>query len=278
LARIVNAFGIKSTTKEGSESFGIYGPAGSGKTRLATCAMRANPTRWGNKAAYIAVDRGGANLSSVLGEDISRLLVYMLGDEAGKPYDPYDETMKIADELRKDPQGCSTVILDTATVLARDILQGIANSGRFSDKHVMIVPSGPGKLAMAMPGDYGATQQSMFNIFRAFENLPLNFICLFHDGLVEPDIGDGFKPYGGPATAGKGAITPTAAWFDNLIRTECVQIGTGAGKVVKYLAHTEKNGPYIAKVRQKHLKNTISQVELQPDPINFWQIADEVIK
>lgn len=272
MPRIVSAFG-KKVSKERTESVGIYGPAGSGKTRLACSAMRANPARWGEKAVYIAVDRGGANLSSVLKEDEDRLITYMLGEEAGKAYDPYDETMQIAAQLSKDNQGCSTVILDTATVLARDILQNIANSGRFSDKHVMIVPSGPGKLAMAMPGDYGATQQSMFNIFRAFENLPLNFICLFHDGYVDDPDG-GAKPYGGPATAGKGAITPVAAWFDNLIRLDCEISGFGSAKKVEYVAYSEKNGPYMAKLRQKKLKNPVGRIVLDNDPINFWQLAD----
>lgn len=271
MPRIVNAY-----QSEKSYSVGIYGPAGSGKTRLACTVNRHDPFKWGEKSVYIAVDRGSSKLSSVLPLDKENLVTFVLGDEAGKAYDPYDEVCKIADSLRKDQLGCGTVILDTATVLARDMLQAVANSGKYSDKHIMIVANGPGKLAMAMPGDYGATQQGMFNIFRAFENLPMNFICLFHDGLVEPDGLSNFPAYGGPATAGKGAINPVAGWFDNLIRTEARTSGVGKEKKTEYIVHTEKNGPYMAKLRMASLTNPIPTLQLDPDPINFWKKFEEV--
>ena len=262
-------------TKVG-HSFAITGPPGSGKTRLACAALRADPDRWGTKGCYIAVDSGSFLMDSVLAED--RKLFWerriLLGGEEGKPYDPYEELMDIA--TKPEYADCDTFVLDTATVASRQVLQSLANSGKFSDKHVVISSHKHGKLNMAMEGDYGAAQQCMFNIFSAFEGSGKNFIAIFHDGLLEPKPGKDGPTISGPATVGRGAIVPVAGWFHNLVRCEAKPVGAGATRSVEYWVHTEKKGVHLAKLRMRVPTNPISEFKLNPDPINFWQKVKEI--
>jgi hypothetical protein len=235
--------------------------------------MRAVPSRWGKRAGYIAVDPGSFKLKSVLAEDLPYIGKPILLGEEGKPYDPYDEVMQIA--TMSAYADVDTFILDTGTVLSREILQAIANSGSFSDRHVEIKGSSKKfKVAMSMPGDYGAAQNCMFDIFRAFKQSGKNFICIFHDGLIEPEASSNAPVIGGPITAGKGSIMGVAAWFDNLVRVESKN---KEGKRI-YRAFTEKNGVYLAKLRMRAKTNPIPVVDLDPDPINFWLKLEEVLK
>jgi hypothetical protein len=258
------------------ENFGVYGPSGNGKTRLVCSAMRADPDVWGDKALYVAIDPGSHKLRSVLPEDRDHLVVHTLG-EPGKPLDPYLEMAKIIENKTAAKNGCQTVILDTLTTASREILQAIANSGKFSSgKHIVIESSGVGKLNVPMQGDYMAAQQSVMHLLRMFENEPYNLIAVFHDGLFEPEATSSAPAVGGPATVGRSSIAPVAGWFDNLIRLESRSVGTGASRSVEYVVHTERKGPFLAKLRLPHPTNPITEFKLNPDPVNFWHRIKEL--
>lgn len=255
----------------GGETIAISGPSGSGKTRLACAAMRAEPSMWGEKALYIAIDPGSAKLRSVLREDLDHLHPVVLGDEPGKSYDPYEEVLSLVDS-----HDYPTTILDTATVLARDTLQALANSGKFSDKHIEISKTKIGKMNVPMMGDYGATQSCMFNVYRAFYGTGKNLIVLFHEQVVEPDADSSAPTIIGPATVGKASVAATAAWFDNLIRTEVRTKITGPTKETQYWVHTETKKPYLAKLRLPTPTNPMPEFKLDTDPANFWRKYKEI--
>jgi hypothetical protein len=235
-----------------------------GKTRWACSAMRGYPEKWGQEAYYVPFDPGSAELSSVLLADRPYLVTHQFKN-AG---DPYNEITRILDEdLAK---ASDTIIVDTMSIASRVLLQGLANSGKFSDKHITIVDKGPGKINVAMPGDYGTAQNMVLNALRMLEATGKNLIVLFHDALWEPDATSSATPVGGPATAGKANIALVAGWFHNLIRVESRTVTEGGKQKLKYFAHTEKKGPYLAKIRQPLESNPIPEFELNPDPVNFW--------
>lgn len=258
-----------------TENFGVYGPSGNGKTRLVTSAMRADPDTWGDKALYVALDPGAARMRSILKADRPHLELYVIGED-GKPYDPYQELVRILDEDIATKKGCATIILDTLTTASQDILQAIANSGKFSDKHITIEAKGKGKLNVPMQGDYGAAQRSIMNILRMYEHSNKNLIATFHDALFEPDATSSAPAIGGPATVGKSSIAPVAGWFDNLIRVESKVVVVQGKKEVHYVAHTERKGPFLAKLRMSEEVNPISEFKLDSDPINFWKKVKEI--
>lgn len=251
------------------ESFGIYGPAGNGKTRLAASAMRGNPEIWGDKALYVALDPGSHRMRSINPADLPHLELFTIG-EPNKPMDPYRELCKIIENDEAGKRGCRTVILDTMTTASRKILQAVANSGKFSDKHIALETVGIGKINLAMPGDYKGAQQNMMNVLDLFEQSGVNLIAVFHDGLSEPEATSSAPTVGGPATVGRSAIAPIAGWFDNLVRLESRSKGTGETRSVEYWVATEKKGPYLAKLRLPVGRNPIPDFKLNDDPVNFW--------
>lgn len=246
-----------------------------GKTRWACSAMRGYPEKWGDKALYVCIDPGSEELSSILVADLPHIVKEPFG-EIGKPTDPYKELVRILESKRAEKEDCKTVILDTVSVASRSILQAVANSGKFSDKHVDIVSSGPGKLSLPMQGDYMAAQGMVMNILRMYKESGLNIIALFHDGLFEPEATSAAPSVGGPATVGKSALAPVAGWFHNLVRIEAKNVTEAGKRATKYFVYTEKKGPFLAKVRLRHPVNPIPEFELNPDPVNFWQKLKEL--
>ncbi len=234
--------------------------------------MRGYPEKWGQMAYYVGFDPGSEELSSVLWEDRQHLVVHEFKHRA----DPYKELTRILEEQLPQQKGCKTVIIDTMSLAARELLQAIANSGKFSDKHIEIVKDGVGKINVAMPGDYMTTQNMVLNILRMYQVSGLNIIVLFHDALHEPEATSSAPVVGGPATAGKGAIATVAGWFHTLVRVECKGVTEGGKPKVKYFAYTEKKGPYLAKLRQPLPRNPIPEFELGDDPVNFWARIKEL--
>lgn len=269
---------LVTPTDTGGENICIYGPSGTSKTRLACSAMRAAPDVWGDKALYIAVDPGSWKLKSILKQDRPHLIPYVLQPEDGGIYDPYDEMIKAL--YRNDLGEYQTVIFDTVSVFARELLQAISNSGKFSDKHVEIY-KGKRKLNMAMMGDYGATHQCVLDVLGAIKDTGKNMIVVAHDQMVEPDADESGPTIVGPATVGKALVGPLAGWFDTTIRTEArlskqAPSNPLTPREVEYWVVTEARKPYLAKIRISTPTNPISEFKLNPDPSNFWIKLKEI--
>ena len=213
-----------------------------------------------NAALYIAVDPGSWKLKSILKQDRPHLIPYVLQPEDGGIYDPYDEMIKAL--YRNDLGEYQTVIFDTVSVFARELLQAISNSGKFSDKHVEIY-KGKRKLNMAMMGDYGATHQCVLDVLGAIKDTGKNMIVVAHDQMVEPDADESGPTIVGPATVGKALVGPLAGWFDTTIRTEArlskqAPSNPLTPREVEYWVVTEARKPYLAKIRISTPTNPIS--------------------
>lgn len=264
----------------------LMGGGGSGKSRLACSIVRANPQKYGPKALLVAFDPGSEGMPSVIPEDKQNIIVAKLvapayGERAEmvKVWDPYQDMVDlITGDLPNMPE-VGTIILDTMTYWAGDLLQAIANSGRFSDKHVIIESKGAGKLAMPMQGDYGAAQFSIMRVLKFLENSGKHVVGIFHEGIYEPDGAPGEAIFGGPATVGKAGIRPIAQMFHSVIRLEAKTEGGMAGKggELKYKAYTAPKGIWNAKLRSSG-GNPMPVVELKVDPVHFWHQYDAVIK
>jgi len=181
---------VKPEEVQGGEQVAIFGDAGSGKTRLAASVCRSNPQKYGKRALYFALDPGTSTLPSVLLADRPNLIPITFSPSDGKPLDPYDEMVKAArTDWKAQFPDVGTAILDTMTTLSGDILIAITNSGKFSDKHITIEGSGPGKLMIPMMGDYRAAQFCVMNLIRFWQQQPLHVLMLFHSTIYEPEEG-----------------------------------------------------------------------------------------
>jgi energy-coupling factor transporter ATP-binding protein EcfA2 len=270
------------------EQVAIFGDAGSGKTRLACSICRSNPAKYGKQAIYFALDPGTASLPSVLTEDRKHLVPVAfkpapappgsVAESWFKPLDPYDEMVVAARrDWRKDFPDVGTVIIDTMTTWAGDVLLAVANSGKFSDKHIVLEGSGPGKLVVPMMGDYRAAQFMVMNAIRFWQQQPLHVIMLFHSTIYEPEEGVADAIYGGPATIGKASVRDIAAKFQTVIRTEGktkTPVGETKPRMV-FTAYTQPRGVWSAPKLRNSGSNPIPEVVLKEDPVEFWHRFDE---
>ena len=262
---------------QGGEQVAIFGDAGSGKTRLACCACRANPAKYGKRALYFALDPGTASLPSVMAADRPNLIPISFVPQAGKSLDPYDEMVQASKrDWRAEYPEVGSAILDTTTTLAGDILIAITNSGKFSDKHITIEASGPGKLMIPMRGDYRAAQFCVANLIRFWQQQPLHVFMLFHSTIYEPEEGAADAIYGGPATVGKASVRDIAAKFQTVIRTEGkTKTPTGETKPrMVFTAYTQPRGVWQAPKLRNSGTNPIPEVILKEDPVDFWRAFD----
>lgn len=258
----------------------LMGAGGTGKSRLAYSIVRANPKKYGPKALVLAFDPGSEGLPSAIPEDKDNLIVAKLVTDNKGQLDPYQEMVDfITGELPNMPD-VGTVILDTLTYWSGDLLQAIANSGRFSDKHVIIESKGAGKLAMPMQGDYGAAHFSIARILKFLENSGKHIVGIFHEAIFDPEGAAGEAYFGGPATVGKAGIRTVAQMFHSVIRLEAKTEGGMAGKggELKYRAYTAPKGIWCAPKLRSSGGNPMPVVELKVDPVHFWHQYDSVIK
>jgi hypothetical protein len=192
--------------------------------------------------------------------------------------DPYKEAVAIASHnWKKDYPEAGTIVWDTMSSTARDLLHGFADQGAFSDDgHVAIGKRGdPTWMAQPIMGDYGLTQRAVHHILKFLYNQPMNVIVLFHVGVSESDSG---RTIIGPGTVGKAAIESVASEFDNLFRLEAREQMVNKdprNKKLTYHCITQKKGLYLGGFRSPHPVNPIASVELEPDPVNFWKAMVE---
>lgn len=266
-----------------------------GKTRLATSLPW---DEFGDKAAYIAWDPGSESLDSVLVENREHLVVVQPSSKkvgTKVVFDPHTEAIAIATKPWAEgfTEGgvvvppCQTLIWDTMTATARDLLAAYADSGVFSgekgDKHVSVGDFGTATyMAQPMMGDYGIAQRAVLHILKFLLKQPLNIIALFHTDFMEPE-GAGQVTFG-PATIGKAAIKPVASLFDNLfvldVQDKLVRGSTGGPptRMTKRQVYTDKKGLYLGGLRSPYPRNPIPEVELNDNPVEFWKLVNTVLK
>lgn len=260
------------------ELIALYGPPGSGKTQLA-CALPWGHPRWGNRAAYLAIDPRSAGLKSVRPEDREHIDVFVPEAKMHQGRLVLDMNAEVIAFLTRDwskeAPDTRTLILDTVSVGADHVLDAVASSGAFSDKHITY-GSGVAQLSIPMQGDYGAAQNVVKKWFRAAEAQPLNVLALFHGDVVESDAGEHPTAWGGPTTVGKAGVRDMSRKFENLLfvanRTVNVPAKDGkpATKAVLYEVHTQKRGVWEAKIRIG-IKNDKPTFDITDNPRAFWE-------
>jgi hypothetical protein len=265
---------------ENQELICLYGDGGVGKTRLLASLCRSDPQKYG-RALYLATDPGSKSLSSVLPQDHEFLEPIIFEGEDGK-WDPYADIESLL--KGKSPGlshedwaklGIKTILWDSVTTSGYDILTGITNSSKFTDKHVTIQRG----LNFPVPGDYGSAQYAVRMLFKMALGTGCHLLCVHHAAIWEPDQGDPSGIYGGPMTVGKGSIRETARQYHTVLRVETKSVSApGRPSETTYQVRTSPHGVWVAKYRTSETVSPIPIIPLTPDPVNFWHAYNEAGK
>lgn len=247
----------------------IYGSPKVGKTRFAT----ALPARFGN-AVYFAVDPGSERLDSVLLPYRERMHVVQSRPKPGEVYDPRRDAFIVAQEKWTERYPLAkTLIWDTLTITSQQILAHIADTGAFSaSQHISMGQKGTKEYqTVPMQGDYGAAQNAVDRIISFLFQQPMHIIILAHEGYREAMEGGAKTLIGGPLTVGSKTIGSMAGRFPTAIRL----IRQQSGDKSKVVAYTETNSIWVAGIRSHYLTNPMPKVDVDPDPISFWNLHDK---
>lgn len=258
-----------------------------GKTRFATSLPW---DEMGERAVLVAWDEAEDPLAPVLLENREHVISISPSPKIVRDkviFDPHKEAIAIATkpwatgftegDIVVPP--CQTLIWDTMTETARNLLAAYADSGLFSgDKHISIGEQGtPYYMAQPMMGDYGLAQRAVMHILRILFKQPMNIIVIFHTDFMEPE-GAGQVTFG-PATVGKAAIKPVASMFDNLFMLDAqerLQKGNPPTRVMSRRLYTDKKGLYLAGLRSPYPKNPIPELEVGDNPVDVWRTINRV--
>ena len=244
----------------------IYGAPKSAKTRFAT-ALPWGTEPWGDKAVYVAADAGGASLRSVLLEDRKHLVVVDPHPESG-PYDPLHEAVAIATH-DWTKLGASTIIWDTITQTAEDVLRAYSIIGNYASNPITFGKKGTAEFHVhPNEGDYGAAQNSIgTHLMGHLFAQPLNLIIIAHETWVEPKNANAC--IGGPATIGRALVGKLPGEFDTVIRTEVRRVSNpGKATVTEFRARTQPHGPWIVGIRNPGVN--LPDYVMGEDPRGFW--------
>lgn len=249
----------------------MFSAGGMGKSRLMATAMRGWPEQFGSKIACLCADPASERLDSIL--PIDRQNIIRVGINWEK-----DIYQQIKDFIRYDwkAKGVLSGSVDTFTTVGGHLLAQITNSGRFSDKHIQLAEG----VNQPMPGDYGACNTLIMNLIRFQQQSGMNWINLYHELEVRPELGQAGDVYGGPAVVGK-ALTKTVGNLD----MTCIRLGmkrAGQAKLgekpsYKRVAFTEAQGIWLSKLRSPHPTNPIPEIDMDPDPVNVWHVLKKTL-
>lgn len=247
----------------------VYGRAGIGKSRFILSLTE----RFG-KIAYYAADSNSDFLSSIDPSKRDRVIVVVPEGD-----DPVKNFMKFAMTDWKS-YGVSTLVVDTYTKVAQDVIQFAANSGTMDrEKHYIVGDPSEGGQAIPNRGDYQAIESVsrgfLDMLFAKQKDLHLIFAC--HEDVK---IVENVHSVGGPSHPGRAMLEYLPAAFSTvirLIRDEVLVPGDDGPKTV-VVAVTENDGKFIAKVRTADEKNPnpLARVVLNQDPVNFWNQYDAI--
>lgn len=251
----------------------VYGnPKVAGKTRFATSLPWG--TYWGEKAVYVAADPGAISMRSVLPVHLEHLIPVEPRPEEGRKYDPLNEAVACVTRKWREEFGARTIIWDTLTSTAHDVLAAYARLGNYAKEQITFgKPGTPEFHAHPTPGDYGAAQNSVCeHVLGLLFQQPMHVIVVAHEQWVEPK--NAGECVGGPATVGAATVQTLPRNFDAVIRLESKRVVDGKAKVLQFTAHTQPHGVWICGIRgAKAFPDTV----LQEDPVHFWQAYTDAL-
>jgi hypothetical protein len=193
--------------------------------------------------------------------------------------DPIKNFMKFCMQDWKaiDPE-IDTLVVDTYTKVALDIISYAANSGAMDrEKHYVIGDPTNGGQAIPNRGDYQAIESvSRGNLDMLFDKQSkMNIIFLMHEDVK---IVENVHAVGGPAHHGRAMTEYIPAQFSTVIRLirEPVLIPGNDAPEDVVIAITENDGKFIAKIRTSDelAVNKLARVILNRNPVNFWEQYD----
>ena len=272
----------------------IYSRPGFGKTRLSTSLT----PRWG-EILYYAADMGSAETGSMLRKYGDRVHVVNPVSEAtdaktkkkvkvaSNPVHDFTEFCMMdwtgfVDPVTKEMpyKNVKTLVVDTYTTIANKCLQWSADhSSVTAEQHFKIGDPEHGGRVVPNRGDY----LGLYSITRGFMDLldqhqsHMNIIFNMHEELNSPE---GAAAIGGPSHPGQQMLEELPGMFDTVIRITRRPVPAKDGKpaTFKLYANTAPTGVYLGKVRENgEGGNPIPSIELNIDPINFWEVYDHEI-
>jgi hypothetical protein len=251
----------------------IYGNPKGGKSRVATSL----PDHYG-EILYYAADPGSESLAPILNKYRPRIhVIKSLPSVAGQMPDPDADafTFALNDWSQKYPLA-KTIVWDTLTQTSQDMLQFIADTGQFSETKHIPIGSGAYKQNIPLPGDYRAAQERLDRLVTYLFRMPYHLIVICHAEYDAPVGGE--EAEGGPKTVGRATIRKFAGRFDEVFYTKSQTIPPkvfGQPSTTKFVVYTEKYKIWVAGIRGGLEVNPMPYVELNPDPINFWEIHEK---
>jgi hypothetical protein len=253
----------------------IYSAPKVGKTRLAL-SLPEDPY---GEIAYLAADPGAERLDSVLPHYRSRIhTIISAPDPKTGLHDVRGDAFLFAREdwVRRYSK-VRTLVWDTLSFTSQQILAQISDQGSFSQgSHItMGVKGAKDHQTIAMQGDYGAAQGAVDRLITFLFQQPLHIIVLCWEGYREAMEAGAKTLIGGPLTVGSKTIGSIAGRFPSTVRLTRQSVTSGFDKKARIVAWTETNSIWIAGIRSPHLNNPAPMIELDPDPINFWNTIHE---
>ena len=249
----------------------IYSFPGFGKTRLATSLP---PTeKWG-EVLYFPADPGSEFLDSVLPR--YRDKIHVLASD-GKDGALLNSTEFALRNWREPYPKAKTIIIDTYTTLMFDVLRDCANTGAMTQEtHYRYGPKGnAGSIALPNRSDYFAIQGVSRNLLDLLflHQKDMHIIFVMHEDMTQVE---GVGGIGGPSHPGRQLALELPAKFNTVIRLTKETALTSNGDVkTAIFANTSSHGNYVAKLREcNDTGNPMPRVELEYDPVNFWNKYD----
>jgi hypothetical protein len=237
----------------------VYGAPGSGKTPLITSLPWGKV--WGEKALYVPCDQKENHLAGVAENNRERLVVA----DYGNAPDPYSYIKSVLAHDWSD-EGIGTIIIDTATNLARNYLAAAITSGGYNTKSI---PFGAELIKLADKPHYGLAHNLMAKTINHIKDCKLNVIVSFWAGYDQPGGGEA-GAFGGPITVNMSFSRDVAGEFGTIIYTR----STSEGGKQQYYAHTENYGIWVARLPGV-IPNPIPQIRMEPNPVHVWNQIDK---
>lgn len=256
----------------------LYGAGETGKSRLVGTVPRSNPTVWGQRVVLVTADPEGSRLGSTLIEDrplLERVDLDFSSDIFAQLEEIYSGT-KRAKWIREE--GFTTIITDTLTIAMKAMLTQLADSQRFSEKHIRISDSGH---MQPMQGDYLAAGQLLDNLVRVQVSGPFHHVVVCHEQEVRPEEGKPGETIGGPATVGRAAVRQLVNIYNTVIRLHQrpkQRKSLQERLTMERVAATATHGIWQAKFRCPQPANPIPEIMVEPDPVNVWRTIDRALE
>lgn len=256
--------------KGGKQLVCLYGAGEVGKSRILGAICRAAPQIWGERAVMLTTDPEGEGLGSILLQDRPNMEVVTLELDKDVNKQLEDAYLGKGDMKWIRDEGFKTIVTDTLTIAMRTLLGQLADSGKFSEKHIRLSDSHN----QPMQGDFLAVGTLMDGLLRAQKNGPFNHIVSCHEQEVRPEEGKPGETIGGPATVGKANVRSIVNWYNTVLRVwqkPAPRKDLNSPVTMQRFVSTTTTGIWQAKFRSPQLSNPIPTILVNEDPVNVWR-------